>query len=88
VTEISEEAGSIRITCSEGSSLGTTISFVCSCCFIFITVGPQEADMDCAEVATLGTDFALAASGGDLTLSVVPLLLIGWYLGMGNFGFV
>ena len=44
--------------------------------------------MDCAEVATLGTDFALAASGGDLTLSVVPLLLIGWYLGMGNFGFV
>lgn len=90
MTDMSEEAGSIRITCSEGSSLGTRNSFVRldSCCFFFITVNvPHPTDLVCAVTATLEATFTLAASGADLTFSVVPLLLIGWYLGMGNLRF-
>lgn len=88
MTEMSEEAGSIRMTCSEGSSLGTKVSFVClvSCCF-FVTVDKLLVDV-CAATDILEAAFILAASGGDLTLSVVPLPLAGWYLGMGNLRFL
>lgn len=91
VTDMSEEAGSIRITCSEGSSLGTRNSFVRldSCCFFFMLLldAPHPTDLFCAVTATLEATFTLSASGADLTFSVVPLLLIGWYLGMGNLRF-
>lgn len=90
MTEMSEEDGSIRITLSEGSSLGTRASFVCldSCCFLFIAVDdPHTTDLVCAVTATLEAVFTLAATSGDLTLSVVPLFLTGWYLGIGNLRF-
>lgn len=89
MTEMSVEDGSIRITLSEGSSLGTRASTVCLVsCFFFIAVGdPHTTDLDCAVIATLEAVFNLAATSGDLILSVVPLFLTGWYLGIGNLRF-
>lgn len=80
MTEMSEEAVSIRITCSETSSLGSrggVMSFD-SCCFFFVNVdSPPNTDLDCAVTETMEGVFILASSDGDLTLSVIPLFLTG-----------
>lgn len=88
MTEMSEELGSIRITCSEGSSLGTRVSVVCLDSSFFIIAGdtPLTTNLVC-DVTAFEAVFILAAGGGDFTLSVIALLLIGWYLGMGSLRF-
>lgn len=85
VTEKSEEDGSDKISCSVGSSLHTLVFFVYlnSCCFFLKVV---STDFVWAFTTTLLADFNFEAGAGDLTLSV-PLLLIGWYLGIGNLKF-
>lgn len=90
MTEMSEEDGSIRITFSEGSSLHTLAFFVYldSCCFFLKVVDDVHTTvLVCPFPATLEVDFNTEAGSGDLTLSVAPLLLTGWYLGIGNLRF-